>query len=377
MKVALVHFWLLGMRGGEQVLEAFCRMFPQADIFTHVYDPDKVSETIRRHKVHTTFINRLPGARKRYQSYFPLMPAALDQLDLSGYDLVISSESGPAKGVVTAPDAVHICYCHTPMRYVWDMHHEYTRGMGRLKRFLAAPLLQYLRCWDRAMALDPDVIVANSGFIAQRVKKCWGRDALVVNPPVNVNFFARRESVPKEDFYLFFGELVPYKRADLAVRAFSRPGQTRRLAVVGKGQQFDYLKSIAGPQVSLLGKLSHAEVKRYLSRARALIFPGLEDFGIIPVEALASGTPVIAYGRGGILDTVKDGQSGVFFSKQTEEDLLEAVARFEEQENNFDASRLASEAQRFSEERFIREMREIIGQAFAQKNRLNPFTLEP
>ena len=367
MKVALIHFWLLGMRGGEQVLEAFCRMYPQADIFTHVYAPAEISETIRRHKVTTTFISRLPKARQWYQAYLPLMPLALEQLDLSDYDLVISSESGPAKGVVTAPDAVHICYCHSPMRYVWDMHHAYTAHMSAFKRMLAAPVRHYLRCWDRASASDPDLVVANSRFVAQRVKKYWGREALVVHPPVDVERFAPAQFSPKEDFYLFFGELVDYKKADLAVRAFSRPGQTRRLLVVGKGRQMESLKKMAGPQVSLLGRLPDAEIKKYLASCRALIFPGLEDFGIIPVEALASGTPVIAYGRGGILDTVKDGQSGIFFHKQTEEDLLEAVARFEAQENNFDAARLALEAQRFSQNRFIQQMQAVIDQAFRSK----------
>ena len=199
------------------------------------------------------------------------------------------------------------------------------------------------------------------------MKKCWGRDALVVNPPVNVERFAQSEFAPRNTFYLFFGELVEYKRADLAVKAFSQPGQPRELVVIGQGPQMNYLKKIAGPQVKLMGRLPYSEVKKYLTSCRALIFPGVEDFGIIPVEALSSGTPVIAYGRGGVLDTVKEGQSGIFFHKQTEEDLLEAVARFEEQENNFNPAGLALEAKRFSEERFVNEMQAIISQAFREK----------
>lgn len=366
-RVALVHFWLLGMRGGEKVLEALCRMFPQADIFTHVYNPDAISETIKKHKIHTTFINRLPKARKLYQTYLPLMPLALDQLDLSGYDLVISSESGPAKGIVTSPDAAHICYCHSPMRYIWDLYHEYTAGMSLPKRILAAPIMHYMRIWDRTSAIDPDMVIANSSFIARRVKKCWGRDAEVVHPPVAVDNFSPLPKDQKKKFYLCFGELVPYKRADLAVKAFSRPGCERELIVIGQGEQLDYLKKIAGPKVTFLGRQPDGAVKQYLANCRALVFPGLEDFGIIPVEALASGTPVIAYGRGGVKDTVEDGQNGIFFYNQTEEDLLAAVERFEEQEDSFDPARLALEAKRFTEENFTAEMRKLVDKVLTAK----------
>lgn len=366
-RVALVHFWLLGMRGGEKVLEALCRMFPQADIFTHVYNPDAISETIKKHKIHTTFINRLPKARKLYQTYLPLMPLALDQLDLSGYDLVISSESGPAKGIVTSPDAAHICYCHSPMRYVWDLYHEYTAGMSLPKRILAAPIMHYMRIWDKTSATDPDMVIANSSFIARRVKKCWGRDAEVVHPPVAVDNFSPLPKDQKKNFYLCFGELVPYKRADLAVKAFSRPGCERELIVIGQGEQLDYLKKIAGPKVTFLGRQPDGAVKQYLANCRALVFPGLEDFGIIPVEALASGTPVIAYGRGGVKDTVEDGQNGIFFYNQTEEDLLAAVERFEEQEDSFDPARLALEAKRFTEENFTAEMRKLVDEVLTAK----------
>lgn len=366
-RVALVHFWLLGMRGGEKVLEALCRMFPQADIFTHVYNPDAISETIKKHKIHTTFINRLPKARKLYQTYLPLMPLALDQLDLTGYDLVISSESGPAKGIVTSPDAAHICYCHSPMRYIWDLYHEYTAGMSLPKRILAAPIMHYMRIWDRTSAIDPDMVIANSSFIARRVKKCWGRDAEVVHPPVAVDNFSPLPKDQKKNFYLCFGELVPYKRADLAVKAFSRPGCERELIVIGQGEQLDYLKKIAGPKVTFLGRQPDGAVKQYLANCRALVFPGLEDFGIIPVEALASGTPVIAYGRGGVKDTVEDGQNGIFFYNQTEEDLLAAIERFEEQEDSFDPARLALEAKRFTEENFTAEMRKLVDKVLTAK----------
>ena len=369
MKVALVHVWLVGMRGGERVLEALCRLYPEADIFTHVYDPDQTSETIKRHNIKTTFINRLPRARKWYQNYLPLMPLALAELDLSEYDLVISSESGPAKGVITGPDTLHVCYCHSPMRYAWDMYHEYKKHLSLPKRLLAAPVMNYMRNWDIASSRYPDVIVANSNFVARRVKKFWGRDSFVVHPPVAVDDFTPGPSSQRQDFYLLFGELVSYKRPDLAVNAFSYPGSARKLVVLGDGEQKAALQKIAGPNVTFLGRQPFSVVKDYLATCKALIFPGLEDFGIVPVEALASGTPVIAYAKGGALDTVKDGLSGVFFHKQTEEDLLAAIHKFENNQNNFEAASLAREAQKFHEQNFALQMQEIINNSFKNKGR--------
>ena len=370
MKVALVHFWLVGMRGGERVLEALCKMYPQADIYTHVYDPLEISDTIKKHKIYTSFINKLPKAKTWYQNYLPLMPWALAQFDFSNYDLVISSESGPAKGILTPPDTAHICYCHSPMRYAWDMYAEYTRELSLPKRILAAPIMNYMRIWDAATANGPDAVVANSHFIAQRVKKCWGRDSKVVHPPVKVQDFILGAREKRKNFYLFFGELVPYKKADLAVRAFSQPNNKRELVVIGAGAQLKELKKIAGPNVTFLGRQPFSSVKEYLSCCKALIFPGLEDFGIVPVEALASGTPVIAYGRGGVLDTIKDGTSGIFFHKQTQEDLLEAVRRFELAENDFDPGALAEESKKFKEENFQTQKEEIINQVLREKGKI-------
>ena len=368
MKVALVHFWLVNMRGGERVLEALCRMYPQADIFTHVYDPERISETIKAHKITTTFIQRLPKAKRWYKAYLPLMPLALEQLDLTGYDLVISSESGPAKGVVAAPDAAHICYCHSPMRYVWDMYPQYTRGAGLFKRLLMAPLIHYLKMWDRSTAAGVDAFAANSSFIARRIERCWRREAEVIAPPVDVDAFAPAQVGQREDFYLLFGQLVDYKRADLAVRAFSRAGAPqRRLVVIGEGEQMALLKKLAGPNVSLLGHQPMSVVRDHLSRCRALIFPGLEDFGIVPVEALACGAPVIAYGRGGVLDSLEDGVTGVFFHEQTEEALLDAMARFEGL--SFDPARLAAAARRFHPDRFAERMAALAQKVLAAKGR--------
>ena len=366
MKVALVHFWLINMRGGERVLEALCRMYPQADVFTHVYDPAEISETIKAHKITTTFIQRLPRAKSWYKAYLPLMPLALEQLDLSGYDLIISSESGPAKGVTAAPDAAHICYCHSPMRYVWDMYPEYTRDKGLLTRLLMAPLVHYLKIWDRGSAAGVDAFAANSSFIARRIKRCWRREAEVIPPPVDVDAFTPAPADKREDFYLLFGQLVGYKRADLAVQAFSRPGEkTRRLVVIGEGEQLPMLKKLAGPNVTLLGRQPFAAVKDYLSRCRALIFPGLEDFGIVPVEALACGTPVIAYGRGGVLDSLEDGVTGVFFKEQTVSALTAAIERFETL--RFDAGRLAERARYYHPDRFAERLAALVQTTLADK----------
>ena len=366
MKVALVHFWLVNMRGGERVLEALCRMYPQADIFTHVYDPAEISETIKAHKITTTFIQRLPRANRWYKAYLPLMPLALEQLDLSDYDLVISSESGPAKGVVAAPDAAHVCYCHSPMRYVWDMYPQYARRKNVFIRALMAPLIHYLKIWDRGTAAGVDAFAANSAFIARRIERCWRREAEVIPPPVAVDDFTVGPTEQREDFYLLFGQLVDYKRADLAVRAFSSPaGRKRRLVVIGEGEQMALLQKLAGPNVTLLGRQPFAAVKDHLSRCRALIFPGLEDFGIVPVEALACGAPVIAYGRGGVLDSMEDGVTGVFFEDQTEDALLAALERFEGL--SFDPAQLADRARYYHPDRFVERMAALVDKTLAAK----------
>ncbi|MDP1616624.1 glycosyltransferase [Phenylobacterium sp.] len=352
MRVALIHYWLVGMRGGEKVLEALCRIFPDADIYTHVYDPDAVSPTIARHRIKTTFISRLPMARRLYQSYLPLMPQALEELDLTNYDLVISSESGPAKGVIPAPSAVHISYCHSPMRYLWDQYHLYKQQAGPLAR-LAMPLLSHrLRMWDVTSAARVDSFVANSTHVANRIQKYWRRDATVVHPPVAVDDF---EVAPRDevgDYYLWLGELAPYKRPDLAIAAFTRLGLP--LVVIGGPQaEASSLARDAGPTIRFLGKASFETVRHHLARCRALVFPGEEDFGLVPVEAMASGRPVVALGKGGALDTVIDGQTGVLFNEQSVEGLVSALQAFEAQ-TLYDVSpdALVAHARQFDENHF-------------------------
>lgn len=337
-------------------MEELCRLFPQADIFTHVLDRSILPSDLAGKDIKTSFIDNLPRARRWYKNYLPLMPIALEQIDLRGYDLVISSESGPAKGVLTSSEALHVCYCHTPMRYVWDLYHEYLAQSGRVKRFLMVPLLHYLRQWDRLSADRVDHFIANSENVARRIAKHYRREADVVYPPVDVDAFVPSGSV--DDFYLMAGQLVAYKRADLAVRAFTRNG--KRLVVIGDGEQLETLRKVAGANVTLMGWQPEEVLRDYYARCRALIFPGEEDFGIVPVEAMSAGRPVIAFGKGGALETVMDGKTGVFFHEQTEEALLDAVERFEGMKNEFFPDEIRAHACRFGPERFRTEMSRII-----------------
>lgn len=347
MRVAIVHYWLVGMRGGERVLEEICRMFPDADIFTHVYDPASVSDYLRSRTVRTTFIQRLPRAKRAYQSYLPLMPLALEQLDLSAYDLVITSEAGPAKGVIVRPDAVQLCYCHSPMRYIWDQYHVYRAEAGPIARAMLPVLAHRLRQWDTTSAQRVDHVLANSHYIARRVAKCWRREATVVYPPVAVDDFA--PATPGDQF-LWVGQMVPYKRPDIVVDAFNALGLP--LTIVGDGAMRAKLVARAGPNITFAERLSYAELRRAYATCRALIFPAEEDFGIIPVEAQAAGRPVIAFGRGGALETVIDGRTGKLFDAQTAESLAQAVRDFIAWQPDFRPQDAVANARRFSTEAF-------------------------
>jgi glycosyltransferase involved in cell wall biosynthesis len=358
MRTAIVHYWLLNWRGGEKVLESLCRLLPDADIFTLFYDPRAVSPEIRRHKVTASFLNPL---RRHYRQLLPLMPLALEQFDLRGYDLVISSESGPAKGVLTASSTRHICYCHTPMRYIWELYPAYAREwLPAWKRGLFAPVSNYLRLWDFASAARVDEFVANSGNVRRRIRKVWRRDARVVYPPVAVESCYWREP---EDYFLVVSELVAYKRVEVAVRAFAAAG--RRLRVVGDGPEFKNLKSMAAPCVEFCGRVADGELHDLLARSRALIVPGEEDFGMTPVEALARGKPVLALGRGGALESVptSDPLGGIFFDAPDEAQLCAALDRFERLEGQVRPRELQAWAEQFSEAHFAAHMRAILDAA--------------
>jgi glycosyltransferase involved in cell wall biosynthesis len=349
MRAAIVHYWLLNQRGGEKVLDSLCRILPGADVFTLFCDPATLSPELRRHKITTSFLNPL---RRIYQSLLPLMPMALETFDLRGYDLVVSSESGPAKGVVTPASTRHLCYCHTPMRYLWDLYPDYRKDWtsSRFRRAAMVPLTNYLRLWDFASAARVDHFVANSHNVRRRIWKTWRRDSEVIHPPVDIESFYWK---PPEDYFLIVSELVPYKRIELAVRYFSRTG--RRLAIAGAGPEYRRLRQIAAPNVEFLGRVTNDELRELYARCRAFILPGEEDFGITPVEALASGKPVVALGRGGALETVP-GFGGAFFDEPSEERMAAAIAHLETIEHLVSPAELQASVQSFSEAEFIRKI---------------------
>ena len=358
-RVAVVHDWLTIPGGSEQVLLELLEMFPQAEVFTSVYDPAPWPAAITERVVHSSFLNRIPGAARHYPKLLPLMNRAFRSFDLSGFDLVLSSSHACAKNVRVAPGTLHVCYCHTPMRYAWEEGFLEGEDVGRAMRLALPPLLAWLRHVDRVGAVGPDVIVANSGHVAERVQRYYGRAAEIVHPPVDVEHFLGLEHEPR-DYYFVFGRVVPYKRVDLAVAACARLG--RRLLVAGDGRALQAVRAQApGTGVEFLGKVSGAERDRLLAGARALLFPGEEDFGIVPVEAQAAGLPVIAYGVGGAAETVVDDRTGVLFGEQSAAALAAAIERFE-------ALALADgvvreNARRFGRERFHAEMAAVIERA--------------
>lgn len=354
MKVALVHYWLVGMRGGEKVLETFCDLFPDADIFTLVADPDKLSPKIRRHRLTTSFLQKI-GGRRHYQKMLPLMPYALEALDLTAYDLVISSEAGPAKGVITRPDAVHVCYCHSPMRYIWDLYPQYMAEAGLLTRAILALTAPKLRQWDVTTSHRVDHFIANSGYVARRIEKFYRREASVIHPPVEVSRFKITDG-PK-DYYLCAGQITPYKKIELAVAACTQ--LSLPLVVIGDGATAR-LKQSAGPTVRFLGAVSDSEMETHFAACKALLYPGVEDFGIVPLEVMASGRPVIAFGRGGALETVVEGKTGLFFHEQSVEALVGALTRFEKEAGQFSPAETRAHALKFDTRRFERELRRYL-----------------
>ncbi len=356
MRAAIVHYWLLNWRGGEKVVEAMCRLLPDADIFTLFYDPDAVSPEIRSHRVKASFLQPI---RKYYRSLLPFMPMALESFDLRDYDLVVSSESGPAKGVIVPSTTRHVCYCHTPMRYLWDLYPAYRNDWthSRRKRALMTPFANYLRLWDYASAARVDDFVANSENVQRRIWKTYRRESQVVSPPVAVETFYWK---PAEDYYLIVSELVAYKRLDSAIRVCAATG--RKLRIVGDGPEYQALRRIANANIEFCGKAADGELRNLYSRCRAFLMPGEEDFGITAVEALASGKPVIALGRGGALETVPMSEplGGIFFPEATDASLLEAVERWEQRENQVQPRELRAWAAQFSEAEFARKMRAIL-----------------
>ncbi|ADY73996.1 glycosyl transferase group 1 [Desulfurobacterium thermolithotrophum DSM 11699] len=360
MKIALVHDWLTTLAGAEKVLEAIYELYPYF-IYTLVKDEKKLKDSIfEKADIRTSFIQKLPKAKTKYRNYLLFFPLAIEQFNLSEYDVIISSSHAVAKGVLTNSNQLHICYCHTPVRYAWDLYHEYLKKSGLskgIKAVIAKLILHYIRIWDATTSNRVDYFIANSRYIAKRIKKTYGRESTVIYPPVNVDKF--EVYTQKEDFYLTASRMVPYKKIDLIVEAFSKMPD-KKLVVIGDGPDFEKIKKKAGKNVELLGYQPFEVLKDYMQRAKAFIFAAEEDFGIVPVEAQACGTPVIAYGKGGVTETVINGKTGIFFRTQTVESLIEAIKNFERREDIFDPLEIRKNSEKFSKERFKKEFKEFV-----------------
>lgn len=363
MKVAIVHEWLETYAGSERVLEQLLTCWPQADLFAVCDFMDEEERMfLRGRKVQTSFIQRLPGAQKHFRKFLGLMPIAVEQFDLSGYDLVVSSSHAVAKGVITGPGTLHVSYVHSPMRYAWDLQHQYLRqsNMERgLKGLYARRLLARMREWDQMSAARPDILVANSSYIAARIEKCWRRPSEVIHPPVDLEGFLFQEK--KQDYFLIASRIVPYKRMELVAQAFAHMPD-RKLIVVGDGPSADLVKREAAgaPNIELRGRVGQSEFVALMQGARAAIFAAEEDFGISTVEAQACGTPVIAFGKGGACDIVRPGVTGLLFREQSAESIRDAVARFEALETPISAAACRANAERFSREKFRERMTGLV-----------------
>ena len=366
MKTAIIHEWLSSYAGSERVVEQLLRTYPGADVHAVV---DFLSEKDRAflggRSVKTSFIQRLPLARKHFRHYLPLMPTAVEQFDLSAYDVVLSSNHAVAKGVIVGPDQLHVSYIHSPIRYAWDLQHQYLSEAGLkhgLKSIATRAMLHYMRLWDQAAASRVGVFVANSNYIARRIWNTYRREAEVIFPPVDVDSFAVQPA--KESFYLAASRMVPYKRMPLIAEAFAAMPD-RKLVIVGDGTELQKVKAVAGPNVEVLGYQSSEVLRDLMSRAKAFVFAAEEDFGITPVEAMACGTPVIAYGRGGATDSVIDGHTGLFFHEQSTSAIVNAIKQFEATQDDFDPHAIRRHAETFRPERFREEIAALVEREWA------------
>lgn len=357
MKVALVHDYLNQMGGAERVVLALHELFPDAPLYTSIYDPKRVDPAFQKIDIRTSFMQKLPFVTKHHQPYLPLYPFAMENLDLRGYDLVLSSSSAFGKGVITRPETLHICYCHTPMRWCWN-YNEYVEReqIGKIARRILPLFITGLRVWDQTSAMRVDHFIANSPVVAERIQKYYRRDAIVIPPPVEANRFIFDPTIKPADYFLVVSRFLPYKRIDLAIHACN--SLQLPLVVIGSGRYEKQLKKIAGSTIRFPGRLSDAEVLDYYAYCRALLLPGEEDFGITPLEAQASGRPVIAYGAGGALTSVIDGVTGAFFNEQTVESLTEVLAAFDE--SKYDPETIRNHALEFDKPRFHRRILQFI-----------------
>lgn len=364
MKVAIVHDWLTTYGGGDRVVYEFTKLFPEAPIYTTVFNRKNLGHLFPPEKVRTSFMQKIPGATTHYTKMLSLMPRAFEEFDLSEYDLVLSSSSACAKGVITRADTLHVSYVHTPMRYAWDLYQEYLRSVNPLVRAVMRRTMPKIRQWDALTGLRVDAFLANSHTTRRRIEKVYRRGAEVIHPPIDTEFYTPSGREP-EDFYLLLSRFVPYKRVDIAIEACNRLG--KKLVIIGDGGQKKQLQAMAGPTIEFTGFLDNEGCRDYYRRCRAFLFPGFEDFGMTPVEAMACGRPVIAYGKGGALDSVVPDKTGLFFQEQSGEALAEAILSFEKQE--FDSTAIRTYAEGFSKERFREQITDFIAAQYAEHQR--------
>lgn len=369
MKVALIHDWLTVIGGSEKVFKEITLLFPEADIYTLVARKETITTLcLDQHSITTSFIQRLPFAQTRYRSYLPLFPLAIEQFDLSGYDLIISSSHAVAKGVLTNPNQIHVCYCHSPIRYAWDLHYQYLEGADLhrgLKGILVKYILHRIRLWDVISTNRVDHFIANSIYISKRIKKIYNRESTVIYPNVAVSDFQVVEQ--KDDFYVTCSRFVSYKKIDLIVKAFNKMPE-KKLVVIGDGPDFKKIKKLANKNIVLLGYLPFEMLKYYLSKAKAFVFAAEEDFGILPVEAQACGTPVIAFGRGGVTETVINNRTGIYFYEQTVSSIIDAIIVFEKNKGIFNPEEIAKQASLFSAQRFRQELSTYLSTVMSEQN---------
>lgn len=357
MRIALVHDYLVQYGGAERVLEAFQELYPEAPIYTLLYDPEKMHGKFSGSRIHTSFLQRLPFSRTRHRLFPPLMPPAIEQFSFRDFDVVLSDSSSYAKGIITGPETLHICYMHTPMRYAWDDCQKYTGdfGMPEYVKRLVPYFMDPIRLWDRASAARPDAIISNSRFVAERIRKYYRRDSEVIHPPVNVSQFTSLTPAPK-DYFLMVGRLMAYKRHDIAIEAANR--LKLPLKIIGRGPEYARLKKMAGPTVEFLGRVPDADLPRYYAECRAFIFPQEEDFGIVAIEAMAAGRPLMAYRGGDVVEHMEEGVTGAFFDTQNADCLTEALSRFEPE--RYDPAVIRARAQAFDKAVFKAKIKDYV-----------------
>lgn len=365
MKIALVHDYLVQYGGAERVLEAFTELFPEASIYTLLYDKDAMHGVFSDRRIYTSFLQKIPGALKNHRVFPVFMPIAIEQFDFSKYDIVLSDSSSYAKGILTGPQTLHICYLHTPMRYAWDDCQKYTQdfGLPSIIRKLVPLFMSPIRLWDRSAADRPDHIIANSEFVRKRIRKYYRRESTVIHPPVNVNDFSIAKEADRKDYFLMVGRLIAYKRHDIAIEACNRLGVP--LKIIGRGPEMDRLKKLAGKTVEFLGRVPDAELPKYYAECRGFIFPQEEDFGIVAIEAMASGRPILAYRGGDIPEHLEEGKMGVFFQEQTVEAVEAAIRQF--RDKDYDSEYIRGRALRFDTALFKEKIKEYIEEAMRKR----------